>query len=151
MEFDLRGDVGLIRGLTNNQGFIDREIDLEVVNKPQLPFVAKVECFSHNSPAPEIGRVDPENPGEVCWQIGFGCLNGQTQIGNADGHGMNAELGKESQARLDRLSVFLYSVPRSAFRIPRLNQLIFELMLTNVWMCGRARKLHTKPGPSNRQ
>jgi len=72
--------MGLIRGLTNNQRFIAREIDLEVVDEPELSFVAKVECFSHDPPAPEIGRGHPENSCEVCGQTGFGCLNGQTQI-----------------------------------------------------------------------
>jgi hypothetical protein len=86
VEFDLRGDVSPVRSLANHLGLFGRKVDLEVVNEPELPLVAKIESLAYNSPVPELGRFQTESPGEVCRQIGLGFLNGQTEIGDADRH-----------------------------------------------------------------
>ena len=121
---------------------VRREIDLEVVDEPEVPLVAEVERLADDAPAAEVGRLDAERAGEVGRQIRFRLLDRQPQVGDAEGHGgiiTNTSPGT--------------SCPGACIAASRdvTYDISFELMFTNVWMCGRARKLHTKPGPSSRQ
>ena len=45
---------------------VRREIDLEVVDEPELPLVAQVERLADDAPADDVGGLHAEGAGEMC-------------------------------------------------------------------------------------
>ena len=86
MSFDLCQWVRL--GSRGDSLFV-RRLKFEVVNEAKVPLIAHVERLANDFPAAEIGGGNPEGAGEVSRQIGFGLLDGEPQVGNAERHAIS--------------------------------------------------------------